>query len=158
MKRTHTNGELRSHHINETVHLIGWVAKRRNFGSIVFIDLRDRTGIVQCVFDEALSEQIRDVRHEFLLEISGTILERKDKNPKLPTGDIEVIVTDVKVLNTAKTTPLIIADDTDALEDTRLSYRYLDLRRPVMQKKLMQRHAITRAMRNFLDDEGFIEV
>ncbi len=158
MKRTHTNGELRSHHINETVHLIGWVAKRRNFGSIVFIDLRDRTGIVQCVFDEALSEQIRDVRHEFLLEISGTILERKDKNPKLPTGDIEVIVTDVKILNTAKTTPLIIADDTDALEDTRLSYRYLDLRRPVMQKKLMQRHAITRAMRNFLDDEGFIEV
>lgn len=158
MKRTHTNGELRSSHIGETVHLFGWVAKRRNFGSIVFIDLRDRTGLVQCVFDEALSEQIREVRNEFLLEISGTILERKDKNPKLPTGDIEVIVTDVKVVNTAKTTPLIIADETDALEDTRLSYRYLDLRRPVMQKKLMERHAITRAMRNFLDDEGFIEV
>lgn len=158
MNRTHTNGEFRLNHIGKTVTVIGWVAKRRNFGSIVFMDLRDRTGIVQCVFNEELTEKVRDVRSEFILEVTGIVVERKDKNLKLPTGDIEIIVSDVTIINTSAATPIIVADETDALEDTRLRYRYLDLRRPLMQKKLMQRHAITKAMRNFLDDEGFIEV
>lgn len=158
MNRTHTNGEFRLNHIGKTVTVIGWVAKRRNFGSIVFIDLRDRTGIVQCVFNEEFTEKVKDVRSEFILEVTGVVVERKDKNPKLPTGDIEIIVSDVTIINTSAATPIIVADETDALEDTRLRYRYLDLRRPLMQKKLMQRHAITKAMRNFLDDEGFIEV
>jgi aspartyl-tRNA synthetase len=158
MNRTHTNGEFRQKHIGNTVTVIGWVAKRRNFGSIVFMDLRDRTGIVQCVFNEELTEKVKDVRSEYILEVTGIVIERKDKNPKLSTGDVEINVTDVSIINTSAATPIIVADDTDALEDTRLRFRYLDLRRPVMQKKLMQRHAITKAMRNFLDDEGFIEV
>jgi aspartyl-tRNA synthetase len=158
MNRTHTNGEFRISHCGQTVTVLGWVGKRRNFGSIVFMDMRDRTGIVQCVFNEELTEKVKDVRSEYILEITGTVVERKDKNPKLATGDVEIIASDVTIINTSAATPIIVADDTDALEDTRLRYRYLDLRRPLMQKKLMQRHAITKAMRNFLDDEGFIEV
>ena len=158
MNRTHTNGEFRLEHIGKTVIVLGWVAKRRNFGSIVFMDLRDRTGIVQCVFNEELTDKVKDVRSEYILEVVGTVVERKDKNPKLSTGDVEIIVSDVTIINTSAATPIIVADETDALEDTRLRYRYLDLRRPLMQKKLMQRHAITKTMRNFLDDEGFIEV
>jgi aspartyl-tRNA synthetase len=158
MNRTHTNGEFRQKHIGHTVTVIGWVAKRRNFGSIVFMDLRDRTGIVQCVFNEELTDKVKDVRSEYILEVTGIVMERKDKNPKLSTGDVEINVTEVTIINTSAATPIIVADETDALEDTRLRFRYLDLRRPLMQKKLMQRHAITKAMRNFLDDEGFIEV
>lgn len=158
MNRTHTNGEFRLEHIGKTVTVLGWVAKRRNFGSIVFMDLRDRTGIVQCVFNEEFTDKVKDVRSEYILEVVGTVVERKDKNPKLSTGDVEIIVSDVTIINTSAATPIIVADETDALEDTRLRYRYLDLRRPLMQKKLMQRHAITKTMRNFLDDEGFIEV
>lgn len=158
MNRTHTNGEFRISHTGQTVTVLGWVAKRRNFGSIVFMDLRDRTGIVQCVFNEELTEKVKDVRSEYILEVTGVVLERKDKNPKLPTGDVEINVTEVTIINTSASTPIIVADETDALEDTRMRFRYLDLRRPMMQKKLMQRHAITKAMRNFLDDEGFIEV
>lgn len=158
MKRTHTNGELRLSDAGKKVSLIGWVAKRRNFGSLVFIDLRDRSGITQLVFDETISEQIKEVRNEYILEVSGTVLERKDKNDKLPTGDIEVKVEEVVIVNSAETTPIIVADDTDALEDTRLKYRYLDLRRPVMQKKLMMRHQITRSMREYLDNHAFIEI
>ena len=158
MNRTHTNGEFRLEHIGKTVTVLGWVAKRRNFGSIVFMDLRDRTGIVQCVFNEELTDQVKDVRSEYILEVVGMVVERKDKNPKLSTGEVEIIVSNVTIINTSAATPIIVADETDALEDTRLRYRYLDLRRPLMQKKLMQRHAITKTMRNFLDDEGFIEV
>lgn len=158
MKRTHTNGQLRIQDVGKKVNLIGWVAKRRNFGALVFIDLRDRTGITQLVFDEDLSQQIKDVRNEYILEVEGVVLERKDKNNKLLTGDIEVKVEKVTIVNSAATTPLIIADETDALEDTRLKYRYLDLRRPMMQEKLMMRHKITRSMREYLDNKDFIEI
>lgn len=158
MNRTHTNGELRLCDAGKEVTLIGWVAKRRNFGSLVFIDLRDRTGITQLVFDEQLSEQIRDVRNEYILEATGCVMERKDKNPKLPTGEIEIQVRAVTIINRAETTPIIVADETDALEDTRLKYRYLDLRRPVMQQKLMLRHRITHSMREYLDSKEFIEI
>ena len=158
MKRTHNNGELRIQNVSEPVTLIGWVAKRRNFGSLVFIDLRDREGITQLVFDESLTDVINEVRNEYVLSVTGTVVERKDKNPKLATGDIEIAVTDVKIINSAKTTPIIIADETDALEDTRLKYRYLDLRRKPLQQNLILRHRVAMITRNYLSDQGFIEV
>lgn len=158
MKRTHYNGELRLKHVGLEVSLIGWVSKKRNFGQLNFIDLRDRSGICQLLFSEQFSDQIKPVRNEYLLHVHGKVVERKDKNPELPTGDIEIEVSSFEIVNTAKTTPLIIADETDALEDTRLEYRYLDLRRPVMQKKLIMRHQITRSMREYLDQHGFIEI
>lgn len=158
MNRTHHNGDLRLENVNEHVELVGWVAKKRNFGQLVFIDLRDRSGICQLIFDESMSEALKDVRNEYVLYVSGTVLQRKDANPDLKTGEIEVKVEKFEIINKAKTTPLIIADETDALEDTRLQYRYLDLRRPVMQNKLIMRHKITRSMREYLDNNDFIEI
>lgn len=158
MYRTHNNGELRLQDVNSEVTLCGWVAKRRNFGALVFIDLRDRYGITQLVFNEDIATQISDVRNEYVLQVKGTVVERKDKNPKLATGEIEVVVREVKIVNTAITTPMIIADETDALEDTRLKYRYLDLRRPVLQKNLILRNRITLLVRNYLAKYGFTEV
>lgn len=158
MYRTHNNGELRLQDVNSQVTLCGWVAKRRNFGALVFIDLRDRYGITQLVFNEDIATQISDVRNEYVLQVKGTVVERKDKNPKLETGEIEVVVREVKIVNTAITTPMIIADETDALEDTRLKYRYLDLRRPVLQKNLILRNRITLLVRNYLAKYGFTEV
>lgn len=158
MNRTDHNGALRLEDENKKVELIGWVSKKRNFGAMNFIDLRDRSGIVQLVFDEKFNDQLKEVRQEYILSVTGTVAERKDKNPALPTGDIEIIVDDFQIVNPAKVTPLIIADETDALEDTRMKYRYLDLRRPVMQEKLMMRHAITRSLREFLDSHDFVEV
>ena len=158
MERTHNNGELRLKDVGKKVVLEGWVAKRRNFGALVFIDLRDREGITQLVFDETISPKIVDVRNEYVLRAEGEVVERQDKNPNLPTGDIEIKVTAVSVINTADTTPLIIADETDALEDTRLKYRYLDLRRPCLQKNLKLRHQVTMITRNYLSDRGFLEI
>lgn len=158
MYRTHNNGELRLQDVNSEVTLCGWVAKRRNFGALVFIDFRDRYGITQLVFNEDIATQISDVRNEYVLQVKGTVVERKDKNPKLETGEIEVVVREVKIVNTAITTPIIIADETDALEDTRLKYRYLDLRRPVLQKNLILRNRITLLVRNYLAKYGFTEV
>mgnify|MGYP001025720765 FL=1 len=158
MYRTHNNGELRLQDVNSEVTLCGWVAKRRNFGALVFIDLRDRYGITQLVFNEDIATQISDVRNEYVLQVKGMVVERKDKNPKLETGEIEVVVREVKIVNTAITTPMIIADETDALEDTRLKYRYLDLRRPVLQKNLILRNRITLLVRNYLAKYGFTEV
>lgn len=158
MYRTHNNGELRLQDVNSEVTLCGWVAKRRNFGALVFIDLRDRYGITQLVFNEDIATQISDVRNEYVLQVKGTVVERKEKNPKLETGEIEVVVREVKIVNTAITTPMIIADETDALEDTRLKYRYLDLRRPVLQKNLILRNRITLLVRNYLAKYGFTEV
>ncbi len=158
MYRTHNNGELRLQDVNSEVTLCGWVAKRRNFGALVFIDLRDRYGITQLVFNEDIATQISDVRNEYVLQVKGTVVERKDKNPKLATGEIEVVVREVKIVNTAIITPMIIADETDALEDTRLKYRYLDLRRPVLQKNLILRNRITLLVRNYLAKYGFTEV
>ena len=149
---------MRLQDVNSEVTLCGWVAKRRNFGALVFIDLRDRYGITQLVFNEDIATQISDVRNEYVLQVKGTVVERKDKNPKLETGEIEVVVREVKIVNTAITTPIIIADETDALEDTRLKYRYLDLRRPVLQKNLILRNRITLLVRNYLAKYGFTEV
>ena len=158
MERTIENGVLRLSNVNQEVTLVGWVAKKRNFGSLVFIDLRDRTGICQIVCKEEFAEVTSKIRNEYVIKVSGKVVEREQKNPNLPTGDVEVIASEITIINVADTTPLIIADQTDALEDTRLKYRYLDLRRPVMQQKIIERHKITRSMRNFLDEEGFIEI
>ena len=158
MNRTHHNGELRISHVGEHVELIGWVAKKRNLGALVFIDLRDRYGITQIIFDESFEEKLKEVKNEYILQVKGTVIERSSKNPKLPTGDIEIQAESFEIINTAKLTPMIIADETDTLEETRMQYRYLDLRRPVMQKNLMTRHAITRSIRDYLDNLDFIDV
>ena len=158
MKRTHHNGTLRLSDVGKEVSLVGWVARKRNFGQLVFIDLRDRSGICQLVFDESFANQVKSIRNEYVIAVSGVVEARRDANKDLATGEIEVQVKSVEIINEAKTTPLIIADQTDALEDTRLQYRYLDLRRPVMQEKLIMRHKITRSMRDYLDNHDFIEI
>lgn len=158
MKRTHNNGELRISDLGKQVTLVGWVSKRRNLGSIVFIDLRDRYGITQLVFNEEYVELIKDVRNEYVIEISGIVVKKEVSNPKLKTGEIEVIVNDFKLLNTAKTTPLLIQDETDALEDIRLKYRYLDIRRNPIKEKLIIRDKVCSIVRNYLHSLDFIEV
>lgn len=158
MKRTHNNGELNLNHVDEKVSLIGWVSKRRNLGSICFIDLRDRYGITQVTFNEDLAESIKDVRSEYILEVEGVVKAKEVANPKLKTGQIEVLAQSVKIINKAETTPIIIADQSDALEDTRLKYRYLDLRRAPLQANLMLRHQVALITRNFLSEKGFIEI
>ena len=160
MKRTHNNGALRIDHLQETVVLKGWVSKKRDLGGLVFIDLRDRYGITQLTFkpESPLYSKTLEIKSEYVLEISGIVQERSNKNPNIPTGDIEVEVTALTILNTAAQTPLLIQDDTDALEDTRLKYRYLDLRRPVLQNNFIVRHKTAQAVRDFLNKEDFIDV
>ena len=158
MKRTNHNGTLRRSDEGKTVTLVGWVAKRRNFGSLVFIDLRDRSGICQVVFDETMAEAVRDVRSEYILQVTGVVNLRKDPNPKLPTGEVEVLAKEVAIVNTAETAPITIADNSDTSEDVRLKYRYLDLRRKPLQDNLILRHKIQMIARRVLDEEGFVEV
>lgn len=158
MKRTDGNGTLRLSDAGREVTLVGWVAKRRNLGSLVFIDLRDTTGIIQITFDETMAEKVRDVRSEYVLQVTGTVQKRKDANPKMATGEIEVLASDVVIINKAATPPITIADDTDTNEDTRLKYRYLDLRRPVLQNNLKLRHRVCMIARNTLDRLGFTEI
>ena len=158
MERTCYNGQLRKCDVGKEVTLIGWVAKRRNLGSLVFIDLRDHTGLVQITFDEKMAEEIKDVRNEYILQVKGTVCAKEVPNPKLETGEIEVKVSAVKIINTAINPPIIIADDADTLEDTRLKYRYLDLRKAKLQKILRLRNKVTLIARNYLNEQGFCEV
>lgn len=158
MERTHENGTLRASDAGKSVTLIGWVAKRRNLGSLVFIDLRDRSGIVQVTFDETMADQVKDVRNEYILQVWGTVQLRKDANPKMATGEVEVHAEKVVIVNTSDTLPIDLSDNTTSSEDTRLKYRYLDLRRPTLQKNLMLRHRICVIARETLDKEGFVEV
>ena len=158
MNRTHKNNELNINNVDEVVTLVGWVNKRRNLGSICFIDLRDRYGITQVTFDETFSEKIKDIRNEYVLKITGICKARKDANPNLKTGAIEVIVNAFEIINVAETTPMIIADETDALEDTRLKYRYLDIRRDPIKNNLILRHQVTMIIRNYLSNLDFLEV
>ena len=158
MYRSKNNGELRINNVGEKVTLCGWVAKKRNFGNLVFIDLRDRYGITQLVFGNDFSEMLSNVRNEYVIQVEGKVIERQSKNPNLATGDIEIEVSALKVISEAKLTPFIIADETDALEDTRLKYRYLDIRRPMIQKELMIRHKVCMETRKYLDEVGFVEV
>ncbi len=156
MKRTCFNTELNEKNVGQEVTLVGWVSKRRNLGSLLFIDLRDRSGIIQVTVNEGV--EVPDIRNEFIISVTGKVFLKEKANPNLKTGKIEVIASKVEVINTAKTTPLIIADETDALEDTRLKYRYLDLRRPIMQSYLDIRHQIKLAVHEYLSKEHFIEV
>ncbi|MBQ0036743.1 MAG: aspartate--tRNA ligase [Firmicutes bacterium] len=158
MYRTNTCGELRITDVGKNVKLAGWVAKRRNLGSIVFIDLRDRYGITQITFDENHSELVKDVRNEYVIEVDGVVSKKETPNPKLETGEIEILATNCKVLSPAKTTPMIIADETDALEETRLKYRYLDIRRNPIKDKLLLRDKVTTIIRRVLHEDNFVEV
>lgn len=156
MLRSSYNGELTLKDLNKEVSLVGWVSKKRNLGSLVFIDLRDRTGIVQLTVNEGV--EIPDIRNEYVIQAKGVVAKREVANKNLKTGEIEVIVKEIKVLSKAKTTPMIIADETDALEDLRLKYRYLDLRRPCLQENLKKRAKIVHCAHEYFDENGFTEV
>ena len=156
MERTCRNTELSVKDVGKSVTLVGWVAKRRNLGSILFIDLRDRSGIIQIMVKDA--DNVPDIRNEYVIQVKGQVSKRETPNPKMATGEIEVIAEHIEVVNTAKTTPLIIADETDALEETRLKYRYLDLRRPCMQKYFDIRDKIKISVHSYLHNLQFIEV
>ncbi|WP_016838382.1 aspartate--tRNA ligase [Ureibacillus thermosphaericus] len=162
-QRTHHCGELREEHHGQQVVLKGWVQRRRDLGSLIFVDVRDRTGIVQVVFgDEApQAREIADkIRSEFVVEVEGKVVLRDPSqvNPNIETGKIEVVATDIKIINTSKTPPFAIEDYVDINEDVRLKYRYLDLRRPVMYNTFKLRSDVTRTIRNFLQNDGFLEV
>lgn len=161
-KRTHYCGELRTADIGSRVTVAGWVRKQRNLGSLIFIDLRDRTGYVQLAFDEnsapELFEAAASVRSEYVLAVSGTVRERSSKNPDIPTGDIEIYAETLSVLGESETPPFDITDDCKANEELRLKYRYLDLRRPVLQNNIMFRAKTAKAVRDYLCDNGFIEI
>ncbi|MCB9245147.1 MAG: aspartate--tRNA ligase [Flavobacteriales bacterium] len=162
MLRTHTCGELRIEHVGTNVTLCGWVQRRRDFGSLTFIDLRDRYGITQLSFNEetnkALNEDARSLGREFVLSVQGIVIERSNKNPKLPTGEIEILVESLQVLNPSLTPPFTIEEETDGGEELRLKYRYLDLRRDNIRSKLEIRHRLTQSVRSYLDGLRFIEV
>lgn len=162
--RTYYCGEITEKAVGEKVVLKGWVQKRRDLGGLIFIDLRDRTGIVQVVFSPEVSKEALNVaekvRNEYVLSVEGTVVARDEGtiNPNIPTGKIEIQAERVTIINEAKTPPFTIADQTDVAEEVRLKYRYLDLRRPVMFRTLQLRHRVTKAIRDFLDGEGFLEV
>ncbi|AGM25023.1 aspartate--tRNA ligase [Spiroplasma chrysopicola] len=160
MKRTHTCGELKIDHVGQEVKISGWVARNRRLGGMQFIDLRDRYGITQIIVnhDFVNYELANSLRSEDVIIITGTVVERKSKNSQLPTGDIEINLTNLEVISKAQTTPLIIDDKTDALEDVRMTYRYLDLRRPIMQQKLFLRNKVIHLIRNYLQEKNFIDV
>ena len=162
MLRTHTCGELRIEHLNNEVTLSGWVQKSRDLGGLTFVDLRDRYGITQLTFnmDEnaAICQQARELGREYVIQITGKVIERSNKNKNIPTGEIEVVVEKLLVLNAAETPPFTIEEETDGGEELRMKYRYLDLRRKPVQNKLFLRHQLSKEVRNYLDSQQFIEV
>ena len=162
MYRTNTCGELRIDAAGRTVTLAGWVQRARKMGGMTFVDLRDRYGITQIVFnndtDAALCEQANHLGREWVIQVTGTVAERTAKNPNLPTGDIEIIASALTVLNSAMTPPFTIEEETDGGDDLRMRYRYLDLRRPNVRRNLELRHRMTIAVRDYLDKQGFLEI
>lgn len=163
MYRSHNCGELRASNINKEVTLAGWVQKSRDKGFIVWVDLRDRYGITQLVFDEErtskeLIEEAQNLGREFVVQVKGTVIERASKNPNIPTGDIEILVSDLNILNKALLPPFTIEDKTDGGEDLRMKFRYLDIRRNPVKNNLIFRHKVAQEVRNYLSKEGFIEV
>jgi len=163
-KKTHTCGDLTKKDVGATVTLMGWVHTRRDHGGLIFVDLRDRGGITQVVFNPETATDAHalahDIRSEYVLAVTGSVAPRPGNtvNPKLATGEIEVLVSSLTILNAAKTPPFMIEDDTDVAENLRLKYRYLDLRRPSLQKVLLTRHRITQTVRHFLDSHGFADI
>ncbi|MCS7028930.1 MAG: aspartate--tRNA ligase [Bacteroidia bacterium] len=162
MYRTHTCGELRLSNQNEIVTLCGWVQRIRELKEQNFVDLRDRYGITQLVFspqyDAKLYEQSKQLQRETVIQVTGKVIERISKNPNLSTGEIEIVVSDLKILNTAKIPPFLIENETDGSEELRMQYRYLDIRRPVLRDNLILRHKFTQAVRYYMDSQGFIEI
>ena len=163
MYRTHHCGELSLEHLNQSVTLSGWVQKNRNKGFIIWTDLRDRYGITQLIFDEertpkGVFEKAQGLGREFVIQIQGTVIERESKNANMSTGDIEVLVDNLTVLNASKTPPFTIEDKTDGGEELRMQYRYLDIRRSAVKEKLMFRSQVSMAVRNYLTEAGFIDV
>src|SRR5690554_7729233 len=163
MLRTHTCGELRLADVNKEVILSGWVQRVRNKGGLIWVDLRDRYGLTQLIFEEessdaALLRQAVGLGREFVVKATGTVIERTAKNDRIPTGEIEVKVRQLEVLNSAKVPPFIIEDETDGGEDLRMKYRYLDLRRNAVREKLQLRHRMMQETRKFMDALDFIEV
>ena len=163
MLRTHTCGELRLQHVNQQITLAGWVQRVRNKGGLIWVDLRDRYGLTQLIFEEgstdkALLEKAAQLGREFVVQATGKVLERTSKNDKMPTGDIEIKVEELSVLNSAKVPPFIIEDETDGGDELRMRYRYLDLRRNVIREKLQLRHRMMQETRSYMDKQQFIEV
>lgn len=163
MKRSMYAGRVRKEHVGQEITLKGWVGRRRDLGGLIFIDLRDREGIMQLVINPELVDQdlmatAESLRSEFVIEVTGIVVEREQANDNIPTGAVELQVTSLTVLNTAKTTPFEIKDGIEASDDTRLRYRYLDLRRPEMLNNFKLRAAVTHSIRNYLDDLEFIDV
>ncbi|MBL4675965.1 MAG: aspartate--tRNA ligase, partial [Mucilaginibacter sp.] len=162
MLRTHTCGQLHIANLGETVTLCGWVQKSRDLGGTTFIDVRDRYGLTQLVFntdtDEKLREASRTLGREFVIKVTGKVLERSNKNLKIPTGEIEIAVTELEVLNAAKIPPFLIEDETDGGEELRAKYRYLDLRRNPIRNNLVLRSKMAQEVRKYLSDLDFIEV
>ncbi|MGB1729981.1 MAG: aspartate--tRNA ligase, partial [Crocinitomicaceae bacterium] len=162
MYRTHTCGELRGEHIGTSVTLSGWIQKSRDLGGMTFIDLRDRYGITQLVFnmetDKGLCEKARKLGREFVVQVEGKVIERSSKNKNMPTGEVEIEVTSLIVLNEAKTPPFTIEDETDGGDELRMQYRYLDLRRNPVQEKLKLRNKVSLETRKYLDDQNFMDV
>jgi len=163
MYRTHTNGELRIQDIDKTITLAGWVQKIRNKGFMIWVDLRDRYGITQLIFDEerspkAVIETATKLGREFVIQVTGTVIERESKNPNMPTGDIEILVSEISILNESLTPPFTIEDETDGGEEIRMKYRYLDIRRNPVRENIVFRHKVTMAVRTYLSNCNFIEV
>src|SRR3979411_1367829 len=164
LQRTHTCGQLRAEQDGQPVVLMGWVNRRRDHGNLIFLDVRDRTGITQVVLDKEMSREAHAkaeaARSEYVVAVKGKVRRRGAglDNPNMPTGQIEVVANELLLLNEAKTPPFSPAEDAIANEEVRLKYRYLDLRRSEMQKNFRMRHEVTRAIRNYLSDEGFLEI
>ena len=162
MFRSHTCGELRLADAGKTVTLSGWVQRSRKMGGMTFVDLRDRYGITQLVFNAEvnaeLCEQANHLGREFVIQVTGEVNERSNKNMNIPTGEIEIIVSELNVLNCALTPPFTIEDNSDGGDDIRMKYRYLDLRRTPVRKNLELRHQMTMEVRRYLDSKGFLEI
>ena len=162
MYRSKTCGELRLQDAGSVVTLAGWVQRSRKMGGMTFVDLRDRYGLTQLVFNEAddaqLCERANKLGREYCIQVKGEVSERQSKNPKMPTGDIEILVKELNILSESQTPPFTIEDNTDGGDDIRMKYRYLDLRRNSVRKNLELRHRMTILIRNFLDGKDFIEV
>ena len=161
-RRSHYCNELRMDNIGQTVSVCGWVQRQRDLGGLIFVDLRDRTGIVQLSFgddtDRAIFEKASGLRGEYVVAAVGAVRERESKSKKIATGDIEIFVTELRVLGKAETPPFEITDNTKANEMLRLQYRYLDLRRPALQSNLLFRHKVAKITRDYFDENGFIEI
>jgi len=163
MYRTHTCGALNAAHVGQEVTLAGWVQKTRDKGFLIWADLRDRYGITQLIFDEQRTvahvfQQAKSLGREYVIQVKGTVIERESKNPNMPTGDIEILVAELTILNEAQLPPFTIEDETDGGEDLRMKYRYLDIRRNPVKNALLFRHKVAMEVRNYLSSLDFCEI